>query len=64
MFKIRNQKRLGPQIANPQSVTFAEGSQILQIMEVLRFADLRNLFADRLPLLLSRKLRRTLRLSC
>ncbi len=27
-FKSANQKRFGPQIANPQIVTFAEGPQI------------------------------------
>ncbi len=49
----KSQTRLGPQIANPQSVTFAEGPQIKQIILVSKFADLRfsDLFADRPPLL-------------
>jgi hypothetical protein len=32
---------LGPQIANPLSVIFAEGPRILQIIEVRKFGDLR-----------------------
>ncbi len=40
-FEVRKlQKRLCPQIANPQSVTFAEGSQIYQLISVRKFADL------------------------
>jgi hypothetical protein len=44
-------KRLGPQIANPQSVTFAKSSQSDKIFESanLRICDSQNLFAD--PLL-------------
>ncbi len=34
-------KRLGPQIAIPQSVIFAEGPRILQIIQVRKFGDLR-----------------------
>jgi hypothetical protein len=39
----QTRKRLGPQIANPQSVTFSEGPKSAG----LRISDLRNLFADR-----------------
>jgi hypothetical protein len=41
----KSQTRLGPQIANPQSVSFAEGPQNEQII-----CDLRKFFANR-PLL-------------
>jgi hypothetical protein len=34
-------KRFGPQIENPQSVTFVEGLQIQQIIYGHKFADLR-----------------------
>jgi hypothetical protein len=34
-------EKLGPQIVNPESVTLAEGSQILQTTQVHKFADLR-----------------------
>ncbi len=38
----KSQKGLDLQIANPQSDTFGEGPQILQIFEVRKFADMRN----------------------
>ncbi len=44
-FKSANHKKLGPQKANPQRVTFAEGPQILKSTN-LRICDMRNLFTD------------------
>ncbi len=45
-------KRLDPQIANPQRVTFAESPQSDKLFKSanLRICDSRNLFADRPPL--------------
>ncbi len=37
----KSQKRLGPQIANPQRATFAEGPQIYKLFMSSKFADLR-----------------------
>jgi hypothetical protein len=53
-FKSTNRKkRMGPQMANPQRVTFAEGPQILVIKSAnFRICDLRNLLADRPALII------------
>ncbi len=44
----RSQERLGPQIGNPKSVTFRK----VRKSNIMRICDLRNLFADRSPLLI------------
>ncbi len=46
-FQVRKLQEMGPQIANPQVVTYAEGLQIWQITVFksasLRICDMRNL---------------------
>jgi|LakMenEpi03Aug12_release.lakeMendotaPanAssembly.Ray.scaffolds.fasta_scaffold3004230_1 hypothetical protein len=52
-FKSANhKKRLGPQIANTQDVTFAEGPKSNRLVRSanLRICDLWNFFADHPPL--------------
>ncbi len=46
-----HKKRLGPQNKNPQSATFAGSKNKLVKFATLRICDLRNLFADRPPLI-------------